>query len=128
MLQLEYDLTHDEHGIFDGRDVALALIRSAYQLVLPYTANCPACASAIVAAHADHVLCELLNDCAQGCGAEGSFMTVGEPDSASQMAHLTAAEEKTINLIRKRQLHVGQIAHGLGGCPEAGDLDDDIPF
>ena len=74
------------------------------------------------------MLCELLNDRAQGRGAEGTFMTVGEPDGAAQEAHLAAAEDKTINLIRKRQLRVGQVAVDLGGRPEAGDLDDDIPF
>ena len=55
-------------------------------------------------------------------------MTVGEPDCAAQEAHLAAVEDKTIDLIRKSQLRVGQVAVDLCGRPEAGDLDDDIPF
>jgi len=33
----------DEHGVFDGREMARQLIGNAYRVLVPYVSGCPAC-------------------------------------------------------------------------------------
>lgn len=45
MIELSYNLHPDDEGIFDGRELARAMISDAFQLLVPYAHHCPACAN-----------------------------------------------------------------------------------
>ena len=100
MLQLEYDVTADEHGVFDGRVLARMMIAHAFDLLVPYVEACPACADQLFSLIANEVLAQAHAD-----GLSGILLVpIGAPGSAeradAQERHLAAAAETTRALLQ----------------------------
>lgn len=58
-IELSYDIEPDEHGVYDGREVARQLIASAFQALTPYVESCPACSDDLFGAIANEVIAGL---------------------------------------------------------------------
>lgn len=59
MLELAYDVKPDEQGVFNGLDVAQALISNAAMFLAPYVNECPACLDNLFSHIANHALEQL---------------------------------------------------------------------
>src|SRR5262245_27726108 len=95
--ELTYNVTMDESGVCDGRDLAEGLIRDAYKLLVPYAKTCPACSDALFTAIANSVIEDL-----QGTGKlTGTTFVSGEEDKRGRFdAHRDATQDKTDRLLR----------------------------
>ena len=58
-LELKFDVKADEHGVFDGRELAQELIGTAYRLLAPYVHACPACTDTLFTVIANRVIDQL---------------------------------------------------------------------
>lgn len=101
MMQIEYELDADEHGVFDGRALARMMIEHAFGLLIPYVEACPACADQLFTVIANEVLAQAHKDGLIGI----LFAPVGEPGSTQQQIaqdlHLAAALEATRALLQR---------------------------
>lgn len=95
MLQLEYDLEPDEHGVFDGREIARHLIGTAYRLVATYTGGCPSCTDKLISAIANQVIEGIWQDLKPDGSLRSAVITAGDAPEDAYRAHLAAAEAST---------------------------------
>ena len=116
-LQFTFAVTPDEHGVYDGRELARQFIGTAYRLLVPYVNACPACSDNLFNVIADRVIEELHRQGRDKGDLEGFFYSIlkGEERDSGAKAHFAAATETTLEM-----LHQGNAtAHEHG---------DDIPF
>ena len=102
MLEMTFDIEPDEHGVFDGRELARQLIRSAYCYLTPYVDACPACADNLFSVIANEVIEELHQvGRKEGQLRGGLFTNHSDLSSrtAAQKAHMEAAEGETRRLL-----------------------------
>jgi hypothetical protein len=102
-LEFTYNVEPDEHGVFDGRELARQLIGNAYRLLVPYVRACPACADNLFSAIANRTIEELHQE-ARNKGKLAGFSTsarTGGDREAGITAHLDAATPETIKLLRE---------------------------
>ena len=59
VIELEFSSRMDRDGVFDGRELAGALVQEAYRMLLPYVGECPACAETLFGVVADRALAEI---------------------------------------------------------------------
>jgi hypothetical protein len=116
-LEFTFAVTPDEHGIYDGRELARQFIGSAYRLLVPYVNACPACSDNLFNVIADRVIEELHQRGRDKGGMEGFFYSAlkGEERDRGGQAHFAAATETTIEMLRE-----------AGATHEHGD--DDTPL
>jgi hypothetical protein len=103
-LQLDFAITPDEDGVFDGRDLARGLVQAAYRLLVPYTHACPACTDAMFSAVANDAISEMLAE----AKPTGTMMVNGDdPGHRLFLKHREATYSKTESLLQKGgvQLH-----------------------
>ena len=103
-LQLDFAITPDENGVFDGRDLARGLVQTAYRLLVPYTRACPACTDAMFSAVANDGISEILAE----AKLTGTMMVNGDdPGHRRFLKHMEATHGKTESLLQKGgvQLH-----------------------
>jgi hypothetical protein len=102
-LEFTYDVAPDEHGIFDGRELARQFIGNAYRLLVPYVAACPACADNLFSAIANRTIEELHQEARDKGKLAGFFMSTrtGTERDQGEKAHLEAARDATIELLRE---------------------------
>jgi hypothetical protein len=94
----------DEHGVFDGRELARQLIGNAYRLLVPYVKACPACSDTLFSAIANRTIEEIHQDAREKGGKlAGSIMSArtGEERTAGEKAHFEEATAATIQLLRE---------------------------
>ena len=94
----------DQHGVFDGREMARQLIGNAYRLLVPYVRACPACSDNLFSAIANKTIEDIHQaDREEGKGLAGSIMSTrtGEERTAGEKAHLDAATAATMQLLRE---------------------------
>jgi hypothetical protein len=97
-LQLEFAITPDENGVFDGRDLALGLVQMAYRLLVPYTHACPACSDAMFSAVANDGISEILAE----PKLTGTMMVNGnDPGHRHFLKHMEATKGVTESLLQK---------------------------
>jgi hypothetical protein len=114
-IEFTFDVTPDENGVFDGRELARKFIGSACHLLVPYVSACPACCDNLFSAIANGVIEELHREGRERGKLEGFFMTTGddpEQRTAAQKAHLAAAREETVELLRKGDAQNHAHEHG----------------
>jgi hypothetical protein len=103
MLQIHLDIEPDEHGVFDGRDMAAQLIAQAYRLLVPYVDGCEACSDALFGSIANLVIEEAHEEARQSGGElpGGMYATgeAGDEKDARKAAHLHATQERTAELL-----------------------------
>jgi hypothetical protein len=105
----------DEHGVFDGREMARQLIGNAYRLLVPYVKACPACSDNLFSAIANKTIEDIHQaDREDGKGLAGSIMSTrtGEERAAGEKAHFEEATAATIQLLREA---TGEEPHDHGG-------------
>jgi hypothetical protein len=103
-LQLDFAITPDENGVFDGRDLARGLVQMAYRLLVPYTHPCPACTDAMFSAVANDAISEILAE----PKLTGTTMVDGDdPGNRRFLKHMEATHGFTESLLEKGgvQLH-----------------------
>jgi hypothetical protein len=103
-LQLDFAITPDENGVFDGRDLARGLVQTAYRLLVPYTRACPACTDAMFSAVANDGISEILAE----PDLMGTMMVNGnDPGNGRFLKHMEETHGKTESLLQKGgvQLH-----------------------
>ena len=69
-LEFGFEALPDEHGVFEGRELATQLIATAYQLLVPYAAACPAVADDLFSIISDRAIREqheAARDRGRGC-------------------------------------------------------------
>ena len=96
----------DEHGVFDGRDMARQLIGNAYRLLVPYVRACPACSDNLFSAIANKTIEEIHQADHEEGGKtrlDGSIMSnrTGDERAAGEKAHFQAASTATAQLLRE---------------------------
>jgi hypothetical protein len=102
-LQLDFAITPDENGVFDGRDLARGLVQTAYRLLVPYTRACPACTDAMFSAVANDAISEIL---AQP-KLTGTMMVNGDdPGHRRFLKHMGATHAITESLLQKGGVQV----------------------
>ena|SRR5438874_351488 len=102
-LEFTYHVEPDEHGVFDGRELARQLIGNAYRLLVPYVKACPACADSLFSAIANRTIEELHQE-AREKGTIGGFSMsarTGDERQAGVDAHLKSATAATAQLLRE---------------------------
>ena len=102
-LQLDFAITPDEDGVFDGRDLARGLVQAAYRLLVPYTHACPACTDAMFSAVANDAISEVLAE----AEPTGTMMVNGDdPGHHRFLKHMEATHGKTESLLEKGGVQV----------------------
>ena len=105
-LELSFETTRDEHGVFDGRALAEHMIWTAYQLLTPYVNHCPACADNLFTVIANKAIEKAPRD-SEG-HPSGSLYATGEGEvrQKAEAAHLEAAHDSILEniLLRLRKL------------------------
>jgi hypothetical protein len=99
-LELKFDVKPDEHGVFDGRDLAEQLIYVAYRLLVPYVNACPACTDSLFTVIANNVIENLHH----GDGMlPGTVYAKGEGEERhkAETAHFNATVDRTRELLRQ---------------------------
>ena len=97
-LQLDFKITPDENGVFDGRDLARGLVQTAYRLLVPYTKACPACTDAMFSAVANGAISEILAE----PELTGTMMVNGDdPGHRRFLKHMEATHGFTESLLQK---------------------------
>jgi hypothetical protein len=93
----------DEHGVFDGREMARQLIGNAYRLLVPYVRACPACTDSLFSAIANRTIEEIHQADREEGKLAGQIMSTrtGEERTAGEKAHLEAATAATLELLRE---------------------------
>jgi hypothetical protein len=102
-LEFTYHVDADEHGVFDGRELARQLIGNA----------CPACADKLFGVIANLTIEELHQDARDKGGRLAGFSMssrTGDERTAGVKAHLEAATPATADLLRE----AGAEAHEHG--------------
>jgi hypothetical protein len=104
-LEFTYRVEPDEHGVFDGRELARQMIGNAYRLLVPYVRACPACADNLFSAIANRTIEELHREPAEKGGHLAGFSMSARPAGAERdegvKAHLEAATPATAQLLRE---------------------------
>lgn len=100
MIELSFQIDPDENDIIDGRDLARAMVQTAYRLLIPYVNDCPACSDALFTAVANDAIEEIHQD-----GQRGRIMNVqGEdPGGVRWQRHRAASEDFTQMLLGRQQ-------------------------
>jgi len=113
-IEFTFAVEPDEHGIFDGRELARKFIGSAYHLLVPYVSACPACADNLFSAIANGVIEELHQEGRDRGKLEGFFMSrrTGPERDEGETAHLAAARAETVELLRKGDAQNHAHEHG----------------
>ena len=102
-LQLDFAITPDEDGVFDGRDLARGLVQAAYRLLVPYTHACPACTDAMFSAVANDAISEVLAE----AEPTGTMIVNGDdPGHRLFLKHMEATHGKTESLLEKGGVQV----------------------
>jgi hypothetical protein len=102
-LQLEFTISPDEDGVFDGRDLARGLVQAAYRLLVPYTKACPACTDALFSAVANDAISEILAE----PELTGTMMVNGNDlDHKRFLKHMAETQEFTESLLKKGGVQV----------------------
>ena len=122
MLQLEYDLTPDEHGVVDGRALARLLIADAYKALAPYAALCPACADGLFAHIANDVIA-VQHEESRGRGSlPGKVYTSRCATAESVECHMDRARAEVAKIFETTHERHSVIP------ATAEPFDDDVPF
>ena len=110
MLQFDYNIDTDENGVFDGREIAKALISDAFRFLIPYAKGCPACADNLFSALANDAISE-----EHAYKADGQFLDraivffdpqLEETAKADAWeAHIEATKPTTVELLRSGDQH-----------------------
>lgn len=96
MLELIFDVEPDTYGVIDGRELASALVQTAYALLTPYVEACPACADDLFSAVANTAI-QLMH---QEDNLPSRTMCVAEdPDGARWRKHLASTQALTNALL-----------------------------
>ena len=94
-LELRYKIEPDAHGVFDGRELARALIANAYRLLMPYVNGCPACSDNLFTVIANETIAEIHED-----EDTGIVMAAGA-SAAQKAAHFEEAKDETKELLAR---------------------------
>ena len=81
-LELKFDVKADEHGVFDGRELAQELIGTAYRLLAPYVDGCPACTDTLFTVIGNRVIDQLHQH--KGEALSGGFYYMGKAEEREQ--------------------------------------------
>lgn len=102
-LQLDFTITPDKNGVFDGRDLARGLVQTAYRLLVPYANACPACTDALFSAVANDAISEILAEPT----LTGTMMVNGDdPGDRRFLEHRDATKRFTESLLQKGGVQV----------------------
>ena len=104
-LEFTYKVDPDEHGIYDGRELARQLVATAYRLLVPYVNACPACADTLFGVVANATIEELHEQGRERGQLEEALMCIlphGAEWEAAEKAHFAAASAETARLLRGR--------------------------
>jgi len=102
-IQLDFTITPDENGVFDGRDLARGLVQTAYRLLVPYTRACPACTDAMFSAVANDGISEILAE----AKLTGTMMVEGnDPGHRRFLKHMEDTNAVTESLLQKGGVQV----------------------
>ena len=101
-LEFTFDVKPDEHGVYDGRDLARQFIGTAYRLLVPYVNACQPCADALFMVVANRVIEELHQRGHDKGRLEGFFYSAlkGEERESGWQAHFAAATDATLEMLR----------------------------
>jgi hypothetical protein len=96
-LTFTFDIDPDEHGVYDGRELAEQFINAAFQVLVPYVDGCPACADTLMSAIANRVMGELHDEGRKEGKLPRAYFALGEQaDKWDRInAHLAASKEET---------------------------------
>jgi len=113
-IEFTFKVEPDEHGIFDGRELARQFVGSAYRLLVPYVSVCSACTDNLFSTIANGVIEELHQQGRDKGKLEGFFMSTrsGDERHAGERAHLAAARPETVELLRKGDAQNHAHEHG----------------
>jgi len=100
-LELKFDVKADEHGVFDGRELAGQLIGTAYRLLAPYVQACPACTDTLFTVIANRAIDQLHQQKEKALSGGFYYMGKGEDREEGERAHLEAAHDGTLALLRE---------------------------
>lgn len=100
MLQLSYEIQPDEHGVYDGKELARELIMDAYRLLAPYVNACPDCADNLFSVIANEAIEEIHRQKNNG-KVPGIVMALPSAGDEAKRAHYLAEEASTIALLEK---------------------------
>lgn len=109
MLELSYDVQPDEHGVFDGLQMAEDLISNAAMFLAPYVNGCPACLDNLFSHLANHAL-EQLHQTKKDSGEMPSMIFAigeGEQRHAGIRAHLESKHAVVQAILEKESGGVG---------------------
>lgn len=111
----------DENGIYDGREVARQLIRTAFQSLTPYVRGCPGCADNLFGLIANEALTELHDHRDEDGNLEWKLWTTPEAEAAAGAdeavgnhaldSHFKEAEDSTRALLRQIEASAGKHLH-----------------
>jgi hypothetical protein len=105
-LQFTISVEPDEHGVFDGREMARQLIGNAYRVLVPYVSGCPACTDNLFGVIANRTIEEIHQaDHAEGgktrLDVQIMSTRTGEARAAGEKAHFQAASADIARLLRE---------------------------
>lgn len=100
-MELSFETTRDEHGVFNGLALADHMIWTAYQLLTPYVNHCPACADNLFTVIANKAI-EKVPRNSNGNPAGSLYATgEGEARQRAEQAHLEAAHDSVLELLHE---------------------------
>jgi hypothetical protein len=100
-VEFHFDVVPDEHGVFDGRELAEQMIDLAYRALVPYVYACPGCSDTLFAAVANRAIARL--HC-EDLGDHPSYLyatVTGKAGCDAEIAHLKASTQRTLRLLRE---------------------------
>ena len=101
-LELKINVEPDEHGVYDGRDLARHLFFAAFNVLVPYAGACPACTDILFSELANEVMTDL-HDRGRVEGQLPSAIYALSPDDSRDdriAAHLEAATAASAAILR----------------------------
>lgn len=102
-LEFSFDVTPDEHGVYDGRELARRFLAAAFQVLTPYVSGCPACTDTLFSTLANDVLAELHELGRQTGQLPSATYALGpqEDRDMRQQQHLEAASAAVARMLRE---------------------------
>lgn len=107
MLEVRLPVEPDEHGVFDGVQLAQAMIYDAAAVLLPYVRSCPACLDALFSKIANQALESMHQDLREGQKRGLTFAVgpEGPAKDAAIQAHLDASVETIRAMLEGSEAH-----------------------
>jgi hypothetical protein len=131
MTELRLPIAPDLFGVCDGREVARALITTAYRLLAPYAEGCPACTDRLFTQIANEVTHDACAATDTGGRIEGLVLSVNGmvAEGAPDAPHSPRPRARGHDIAACMRVHERAADHEFALAAEfTSDLADDIPF